>query len=196
MTELKEKKVEDIKKEADEGIKCPVSRALYYISGFLSGPMCGKCFPCSMGSYEAKIRLQHIIDGKATEADLLALKRISSEMLEASMCKKGKDTAKFVLDWLATDIFAEHINGICRENECTAMMEYVIVSGKCTMCGACLDVCKDNAIVGEKRKTYKSGYLPFEIRQKRCTRCGECMKVCSEGAVILVGAKKAEPVGV
>lgn len=196
MTELKEKKVEDIKKEADEGLKCPVNRALYYMSGFLSGPMCGKCFPCSMGSYEAKIRLQRIIDGKATEADLLAVKKIAAEMAEASMCKKGKDTARFVLDWLATDVFIEHLNGVCRENECASMIEYVIVPDKCTMCGDCLEVCKDKAISGEKREAFKSGYLPYEIRQKRCSKCGECLKVCPEGTIIIVGPKKAEPVGV
>ena len=48
MADKKEKKVADIKKEADE-VKCPVKRALYYYREFLAGPMCGKCYPCQMG---------------------------------------------------------------------------------------------------------------------------------------------------
>ncbi len=44
MTETKEKKTIDIKKEADE-IACPVKRAVYFVDEFLKGPMCGKCFP-------------------------------------------------------------------------------------------------------------------------------------------------------
>ncbi|NIN07006.1 MAG: hypothetical protein GTO43_11780, partial [Armatimonadetes bacterium] len=72
--EVKEKKTADIKKEADD-IKCPVKRALYYVEEFLVGPMCGKCFPCEMGTYEAAIRLRNIISGMGTEADLAAIRR-------------------------------------------------------------------------------------------------------------------------
>jgi NAD-dependent dihydropyrimidine dehydrogenase PreA subunit len=53
------------------------------------------------------------------------------------------------------------------------------------MCGICQDVCKDNAIIGEKRKPYLSGYLSFEIVQKRCTKCSECIKVCPYNAIEL-----------
>ncbi len=59
LTEQKEKKLEDIKKEAEEKA-CPVQRTLYYIEEFLAGPMCGKCYPCALGTPEAKIRLIRI----------------------------------------------------------------------------------------------------------------------------------------
>ena len=195
MDEKKELKVEDIKAAA-EGKKCPVQKALYYVSGFLSGPMCGKCFPCSLGSYEAEIRVQGIANGKGTEADLYALKRIASEMLEASMCKKGKDTAKFMLEWLDSDAFPEHIGGKCRERECLALSEYRILPEKCTLCGLCKDACKYGAILGEKRKPYMAGYFPYEVRQKRCIKCGDCIKVCPEGAIIITDAEAKEPVEV
>ena len=68
--EQKEKKLEDIKKEAEQK-NCPVQRSLYFVDEFLSGPMCGRCLPCSLGSYEAKILLQSIIDGKGTDDDLM-----------------------------------------------------------------------------------------------------------------------------
>ncbi len=196
MTEQKEKKVEDIKKEAEATKKCPVNKAFYYIDEFLSGPMCGKCLPCSLGSYEARIRLDNIVQGKGAEVDLYALKRIANEMLEGSMCKKGKDTAKFILDWMSTDVYREHIEGKCPEMECLALIEYRIIPERCIMCGDCQEVCKYNAIMGEKKVTYLSGYLPFEIRQKRCTKCGECVKVCPTASIVIVDVKSKELVGV
>lgn len=195
MSEHKELKVEDIKKEAEEK-HCPVQKALYYIEKFLSDPMCGKCFPCSFGTHEAKIRLKDIISGKGIEADIFALRRIASKMLEASMCKKGKDTARFILEWIDTDAFNEHIEGRCPEKECTVFIEYRIIPERCIMCGLCQDVCGYNAIIGEKKKSYLSGYLPYEIRQKRCVKCGECIKVCPTEAIIVVDVKSKEPVGV
>ncbi len=185
--ESKEKKVEDIKKESEER-KCAVQRALFYMEGFLEGPMCGKCFPCEMGSYEARIRLRDIVAGKGGEDDILALRRIAEVMLESSRCKKGKDTATFLLEWMKTDIFNAHLEGRCPDGECTALIEYRIIPEKCTMCGLCKDVCKYDAIFGEKRKPFIGGYAPFAIRQKKCVKCGECIKVCPEGAIIIVAA--------
>lgn len=193
--EQKEKKLEDIKKEADEK-KCPVQKSLYFIEEFLAGPMCGKCFPCSFGSYEARIRLKRVAGGTAADADLASIKRITSNMIEASMCKKGKDTARFILDNIDSKEFTEHLSGVCSSNECMEYMKYIIVPEKCTMCGICSDVCKDTAIIGEKRKSYLSGYLPFEIIQKRCTKCGDCIKVCPTQAIIITNSKDRELVGV
>lgn len=195
MTEQKELKVEDIKKAADEK-RCAVQKALYYVTEFLSGPMCGKCFPCSMGSYEARAILNSVVEGHGTEKGLSNLKRIATLMLDSSMCKKGKDTARFILEWMDTDVFARHIEGICPAKTCAAFIEYRIIPEKCDLCGICQDVCEYGAIHGEKKKPYLSGYRPFEIRQKKCTKCGECIKVCPTGAIILVDAKIKEPVGV
>ncbi len=193
--EQKEKKLEDIRKEAEEK-KCPVQKSLYFIGEFLSGPMCGRCFPCSLGSYEARIRLKSITEGTGTEDDILNLKRIAENMLEASMCKKGKDTAKFILEWMDKGIFQEHIQGTCPDTECLAFIEYRIIPDKCIMCDLCNEACKYDAIIGEKKKSYLSGYHPYEIRQKRCVKCSDCIKVCPTGAIVIAGSKEREPVGV
>lgn len=196
MAEQKEKKIEDIKKEA-ELKKCPVSRSLYYIEGFLAGPMCGKCFPCEMGIYEAKIRLKNLTDGYGTETDIDVLRTIANEMLLSSRCKRGKDTAQFIIEWMGTDVFREHIEGRCPDKECLALIEYRIIPENCIICGDCQDICRYNAITGEKKKKYQSGYLPFEIRQKRCTKCGDCIniKVCPTGVIVIVDVKAKETVG-
>lgn len=197
-TETSQVKMEDVKEKADER-KCPVQRSLTFIKEFLAGPMCGKCFPCSMGSYEAEIRLNKLVGGTADDEDIGAIKKIASVMVTASMCKKGKDTARYLQDNMESDEFAGHLAGVCSVNECLEHIKYEILPEQCTMCGDCLDACKDNAILGEKAKTFLSGYQPFEIAQKRCTKCGECMQVCKFGAVKLITAKEMaekEPAGV
>lgn len=178
----KEKKLEDIKKEAEQK-KCPVQQSIYFIEEFLAGPMCGKCFPCSMGSYEARIRLRKLAEGSAHEQDIEFLRRIASNMVESSMCKKGKDTARFILESIGSGEFTDHLKGVCSSAECLGQIRYVIIPEKCTNCGICLDACRDHAILGETKKAYLSGYLPFEIVQERCTKCGECIKVCPYGAI-------------
>jgi ferredoxin len=195
MSEAKEKKVDEIKKESD-GIKCPVKQALYYIGEFLDGPMCGKCFPCKFGSYDARTILEGIVSGTGTEADLNALRKIADEMLVISRCKRGKDTAKFTLEWLDIDAFRRHIKGECPDRQCIGLTEYTVIPEKCIMCGLCQDACKDNAIVGEKKVSYRSGYLPYEIRQKRCTKCGECVEVCPVDAIKVEFINIAEEVPV
>lgn len=195
MVEKKDMKVDEIKAQAEER-RCPVQKALYYIEEFLAGPMCGRCFPCAMGSYEAQIRLRKIVNAEGSEEDVRALRRIAGEMLESSMCKKGKDTARFMLDWMNTDVYEKHIAGTCPSMECLTYTEYRVIPEKCNNCGACLEACKYHAVFGQKAKPFQSGYPPFEIRQKKCVKCDECRRVCPTGAIVIVEAKKEEPVGV
>jgi ferredoxin len=187
--EDKQVKMEDVQARADEK-SCPVQQSLVFIDEFLAGPMCGRCFPCSMGSYEARVRLKRVVAGTATDEDIESVRKIASHMEVASMCKKGKDTAKYVLENLASAEFAGHISGKCSASECRKHTVYLIDTEKCTLCGDCLDACKDTAILGEKKKTFLSGYMPYEIIQKRCTKCGDCLKVCRFDAVKCISAKE------
>ncbi len=180
------RKLEDIRKES-EGKLCPVQKSLYFVSEFLAGPMCGKCYPCALGTNEARIRLirlsQHLPG--VSEDDIATVRRIAERMVVGSFCKKGKDTGKFLLEVLdaSGDEFSQHASGICPKKECISLVEYVINSDLCIMCGKCAEICKYGAILGQKAEPYRTGYLPFEIRQKRCVKCGECVDICPTGAI-------------
>lgn len=197
LIEEKGKKLEDIRKEAEEKV-CAVQRLLHFITEFLAGPMCGKCYPCALGTGEAKIRLLRISQqlDEISEKDVETLKRIGEKMIEASFCKKGKDTGRFIIETLNSswEEFIQHVKGACPKKECISLVEYIINPDMCIMCGKCQEVCKYGAIIGETREPYLSGYLPFEIRQKKCTRCGECIKICPTGAIELVTTEKEESV--
>jgi len=195
MSAKKVVKVDDIKNDA-EPIKCPVERSYYLINEFLAGPMCGRCFPCSMGSYEAKILLANLMNGTSSEEEILHIRTIAQEMTVASLCKKGKDIAKYMLEWMDTDAFSKHLEGACPSKSCKGLIEFRIVHDKCTMCGECLIACKYNAIHGEKIKPFKSGYHPFDIRQQKCVKCGDCVPVCPTEAIIVVDVNVSEPVEV
>lgn len=186
-----EKNKKDMKDvfEAVENIKCDIQKSLKFIQEFLSEPMCGRCLPCSLGSYEAEVRLKRIAAGIAGQGDVAAVQRIADQMLEGSMCKKGKDTAKFLIDILKTDSFLEHLQGKCHKRECPSLITYRIIPEKCVICGLCQEACRYNAITGEKRMSYRSGYLPFEIRQKRCVKCGECVPACTYAAIEIIEEK-------
>jgi ferredoxin len=176
---------------AVENIRCAVQRSQKFVEEFLSEPMCGKCHPCALGSYEALVRLKRISSGRGNQEDLAAIRRIAEDMLEASRCMKGKDTAKFLLNEMQKESFNEHLSGHCEDRECPALIQFRIISDKCVLCGDCQEACKYNAVQGEKKVSYRTGYLPFEVRQKRCVKCGDCFKVCKYGAIEIIEEKTA-----
>lgn len=176
---------------ASEKAKCPVQKSQIFVEEFLSEPMCGKCHPCMLGSYEALVRIKRISSGKGKEDDLKVIRRIAEDMLEGSRCIKGKDTAKFLLEALKAGAFEGHLTGHCEDRECTALIMYRVIPEKCVLCGLCKDACRYHAVQGEKQVSYRSGYLPFEIRQKRCVKCGDCMAACPYGAIEVIEEKSA-----
>lgn len=184
----KEKDMKDVLAAAEK-FKCAVQRSQKFVEEFLSEPMCGKCHPCALGSFEALVRLKRISSGSGSREDVAAIKRIADDMLEASRCIKGKDTAKFLLASLETGAFDGHLGGSCAGKECAAYIIYKIVPDKCVLCGDCKSACKYNAVQGEKKVSYRSGYLPYEIRQKRCVKCGDCYTACKFGAIEIIEEK-------
>lgn len=172
--------------------RCSVQEAIKYIDDFLAGPMCGRCFPCSLGSYEAEVGLKRIAEGQGTASDIAILERIATQILEGSMCKKGKDTAIFLKESLKrhSEIYVEHVAGRCREKECLALTIYCIIPEKCELCGLCQDVCRYDAIVGQKQVLFFTGFVPFQIRLKKCVKCGDCLGACPYGAIEVISGKE------
>lgn len=195
MTEQKERTVNDIIQETGH-MSCPVQKAAYVVDAFLKELMCGRCFPCALGTCEASIILRNMISGQATDIDNEALRRIADAMSFGSRCKKGRDIARFMYECMNDPALLEHIRGRCPAHECTAYVEYRIIPEKCTMCGECQAICAYHAVIGERKVPYLSGYLPFEIVLRRCTRCGECLKVCPNDAIIVVDKRDSIEVGV
>jgi NADH:ubiquinone oxidoreductase subunit F (NADH-binding)/MinD superfamily P-loop ATPase/(2Fe-2S) ferredoxin len=186
--------IDEIRKDAEEKT-CSVQKALTFIEEFIDGPMCGRCYPCSLGTEEAKIRLirlsQHRDD--ASESDIQALERIAFYMIEGSYCKKGRDTGRFLAEKIesAEEEFRLHLSGICPKRECISSIEYVVNPDLCVACGACVKRCKYDAIKGETTES-AAGLLPFEINQKACVRCGQCVGVCPTGAIEVISRIKEE----
>ncbi len=194
-TEKKEKSIKEIRKDA-ESIKCIIQMCIYFTDEFINGPMCSRCLPCPMGSYEMLIRFKRLSQGEGSPEDIEIIRKIAPDMFESSLCKKGKDTAEYIMDTLENDldVYIAHTEGRCPEKECKNIFTYKVIPEKCVMCNDCKDVCKDNAILGEKKTPYLSGFMPFEIVEQRCTKCGECIKVCNYGAIEIVDIKETEPV--
>jgi ferredoxin len=166
---------------------CPVQRGLAYLDGFLADGMCGRCLPCALGTYEARIRLERLAEGWGDGTDTAAIRRIAGNMWVGSLCKKGRQTAKYLFECLADEALQSHTAGRCPAMSCPAFIEYTILPDRCVMCGECKAVCEFNAILGlEKKGEYDTGYAPFEIRQKRCAKTGSCLKVCPVNAIVVV----------
>ncbi|MEO5360680.1 MAG: 4Fe-4S dicluster domain-containing protein [Nitrospirota bacterium] len=191
----KEKDLKEITEDTNQ-FKCIVQKALLFLNEFIDGPMCARCLPCPMGSYEMRIRFQKLSNAEATARDLEVIKQLAPFMLESSMCKKGKDTAKFIIETLdkTPEIYDIHVAGGCSDRECMGSIQYKVIPDKCVSCDECRVVCKDYAILGEKKIAHLSGFIPYEIVDMRCTRCGECIRVCRYGAIEIVDKKVLETV--
>ena len=180
-----------------ETIPCPVQRSKAYMGEFLSGPMCGRCFICALGSEEILNMLECIISGHGTSQDVSAIRWIAESMVIGSLCKRGKETGTFVLACVASHGFADHIDGNCPTTTCSAFYEYHILAERCISCGVCKNVCKTNAIFGLKRKNeWETGNCSFYIRQKRCVKSGACQEVCPEQAIVRVNTKTGQTITV
>jgi NADH-quinone oxidoreductase subunit F len=184
-TDSSPKQLTEIKRLAN-AIPCPVQRSQWFLKEFLADFMCGRCFLCAFGVYEIQGRIELIAAGKGTETDIALVKGIAQDMVLGSLCKKGRDAGRFMLEWVDAEGFCDHIKGRCAALACPAFFEYVIVADKCISCGLCKKVCKHRAILGKKKtNAWETGHLPFEIAAKRCAKSGACKEVCPTGAIIL-----------
>nr|WP_087321782.1 4Fe-4S binding protein [Olsenella sp. An290] len=123
---------------------------------------------------------------KGRASDVALLRDLCPVMETQSLCEMGRVMARTVLsalDAFGSEIEQHFTKKVCPAGECRAYMTYHILPTKCVGCGACVDACEDEAILGKPRFIHV-------IDQKACTQCGRCVSACDEEAIIMAGADK------
>jgi NADH-quinone oxidoreductase subunit F len=159
---------------------CMVDVAKYFIN-FLMYESCGKCVPCREGLKQMHEILSGICEGYGEEADLDLLDRLSSFMVDASLCALGGTAPNPVLSTIRyfRDEYEAHIfDKKCRAGVCRNLFEYFIDEDLCNGCTLCQVKCPEEAVSGEKKK-------PHTIDVEKCIRCGICYTLCKKEAVIV-----------
>jgi len=157
---------------------CMVDVARYFLE-FLQDESCGKCLSCREGTKRMAEIVTNITKGQGKEGDLELLEELATVVKDTSMCGLGQTAANPVLSTLEyfRDEYEDHIkNRKCPAGVCSALIQYSIISEKCTGCGACMKACPQQAISGEKKK-------PHVIDQNKCIKCGICLETCKFNAI-------------
>jgi NADH:ubiquinone oxidoreductase subunit F (NADH-binding)/(2Fe-2S) ferredoxin len=159
---------------------CMVDIAKYFL-GFLEDESCGKCFSCRVGTQRMKQIVTKISEGRGTEEDLALLEDVAWMVKETSLCGLGQTAGNPVLSTLRyfRDEYLAHIREKrCPAKVCRELITFTIDPVTCNGCGACVQVCSGQAILGEKKKLHT-------IDQAHCTKCGACLEACKFDAVLV-----------
>lgn len=161
----------------DEGT-CMVDVAKYF-THFLEEESCGKCLPCREGLKRMREILDGITEGKGNGESLSLLEELARVVADTSLCGLGKTAPNPILSGLRyfRSEFEDHVyRKRCPAAVCTPLIQYSILEGDCTGCGACKKVCPTQAVDGERKKSHR-------ILSELCSKCGSCKDVCKANAV-------------
>jgi NADP-reducing hydrogenase subunit HndC len=159
---------------------CMVDIAKYFLT-FLADESCGKCFSCRKGLERMQQIVTRIAEGNGSEEDLALLEDLGWLVRETSLCGLGQTAPNPLLSTLRyfRDEFLAHVREKrCPAKVCKQLITYRIEPALCDGCGACIQVCASEAILGEK----KSAHM---IEAGKCIKCGACLEVCRPKAVIV-----------
>lgn len=163
----------------DEGT-CMVDIARYFLD-FLKEESCGKCVPCREGIARSLEILNRICEGKGRSEDLDLLEELSHTIKGFSLCALGQSAPNPVLSTLKyfRDEYEAHIHDKrCPAGVCKPLIEYWIDPEVCTGCEACVRVCPQQSISGEKK-------APHVVNVMKCVKCGACYDVCRFQAIVV-----------
>jgi NADH-quinone oxidoreductase subunit F len=160
---------------------CVVDLAKYFLA-FLIDESCGKCTPCREGLYQLHGLAVAVSEGRATEADIDKMERLSDTIVLGSLCGLGKSGPNPFLSTVQyfRDEYLTHIRdkrcpaGVCRE-----LIRYEVDAEKCDGCMACIAACAQHAVTGKKNDAHT-------INQDTCDRCGACKAVCKRDAILVI----------
>jgi NADH:ubiquinone oxidoreductase subunit F (NADH-binding)/Pyruvate/2-oxoacid:ferredoxin oxidoreductase delta subunit len=173
----------------DEGT-CMVDIARYFLD-FLKEESCGKCVPCREGIARSLEILNRICEGQGRPGDIELLEELSETIQGFSLCALGRTAPNPVLSTIRyfRDEYEAHIHERrCPAGVCKSLIEYWIDPDLCTGCGACIRVCPQLSIEGEKK-------APHIINKMQCIKCGACYDVCRFQAIV-IRSGEVEPVPV
>ena len=159
---------------------CMVDTAHYFLK-FTQEESCGKCVPCRVGTRQMLEILERIKEGNGKLEDIKKLEMLGETVKLGSLCGLGQTASNPVLSTLRyfKDEYIAHIKSKkCPAGVCKALIEYVILSDKCTGCGACSKFCPENAISGKLKEAHK-------IDKKKCIKCGGCIEGCKFNAITI-----------
>ncbi len=154
---------------------CMVNFAHYFLK-FLSDESCGKCVPCREGLRQLIYIYERIMEGNGKIEDLQLLEDLAMVLEGASLCALGTTAPNIVLTTLKyfRDEYEAHIyDHSCPAMVCKPLINYMIITDKCTGCLLCKKACPVGAISGEAKK-------PHAINQSLCTKCGVCIETCPQ----------------
>jgi NADH-quinone oxidoreductase subunit F len=157
---------------------CMVDLARYFLS-FTQEESCGKCIPCRLGTKRMLETLTRICDGGGEPEDLERLEILAEDIKASSLCALGGTAPNPVLTTLKyfKKEYEDHIfHKKCPAGVCTALITLTIIPENCTGCGACVKVCPQDAISGEKKE-------PHVINQELCIQCKMCLSRCPSDAI-------------
>jgi NADH:ubiquinone oxidoreductase subunit F (NADH-binding)/(2Fe-2S) ferredoxin/Pyruvate/2-oxoacid:ferredoxin oxidoreductase delta subunit len=159
---------------------CMVDIAKYFLT-FLADESCGKCFSCRKGLERMQQIVTRIAEGNGSEEDLALLEDLGWLVRETSLCGLGQTAPNPLLSTLRyfRDEFLAHVREKrCPAKVCKQLITYHIEPALCDGCGACIQVCASEAILGEKKSVHR-------IEAGKCIKCGACLEVCRPKAVLV-----------
>ena len=158
---------------------CMVDMARYFLT-FLQEESCGKCLPCREGLKRMLEILTDITKGDGKEEDLELLSRLSSCLVDTSLCALGGTAPNPIMTTIRyfKDEYDAHIKEKrCPAGVCKDLITYYIIEEKCPGCGLCVKPCPTGAIKFVAKKQ------PVVLDQSLCIKCGACRDVCKLKAV-------------